>query len=51
MKEVTVRVYDSIEADYEIRNLRKCGYVRTQNCFWVEHWVKGDNRVVLVRDF
>lgn len=51
MKEITVKVYDSEEAAYEIRNLRKLGYRRTQNAFWVEWWEKGDNRVILERDF
>lgn len=51
MTEVTVKVYDSIEAEYEIRNLRKLGYKRTQNAFWVENWEKDNNRVILERDF
>lgn len=51
MKEIRVKVYDSTEAEYEIRNLRKLGYTRTQNAFWVEWWEKGDNRVILERDF
>lgn len=49
--EVTVKVYDSEEASYEIRNLKKLGYQRTQNAFWVEWWEKETNRVILVRDF
>lgn len=49
--EVNVKVYDSVEAAYEIKNLKKAGYVRTQNCFWFEHWEKGTNRVILGRDF
>lgn len=49
--EVVVKVYDSVEAEYEIRNLRKLGYERVQNCFWAEHWVKGNNKVILERDF
>lgn len=51
MTEIRVKVYDSTEADYEIRNLRKLGYQRTQNAFWVEHWEKGSHRVILERDF
>ena len=51
MTEVTVKVYDSIEAEYEIRNLRKLGYKRIQNAFWVEYWEKDNNRVILERDF
>lgn len=51
MTEVIVKVYDSVEAEYEIKNLRKCGYKRTQNCFWFEYWEKGNNRVILERDF
>lgn len=49
--EMLVKVYDSEEAEYEIRNLRKYGYTRVQNSFWVEHWQKGNNRVILERDF
>lgn len=51
MKEVLVKVYDSVEAECEIRSLRKRGYVRTQNAYWVEWWEKDDNRVILERDF
>ena len=51
MTEVRVKVYDSVEAEYEIRNLRKLGYVRTQNCYWIEHWSNGTNLVILERDF
>lgn len=51
MTEVTVKVYDSIEAEYEIKNLVKLGYKRTQNAFWIEHWEKNNNRVILERDF
>lgn len=51
MREVLDKVYDEIEAEYEIRNLKKAGYVRIQNCFWFEHWVKGDTKVILERDF
>lgn len=49
--EVIVRVYDSVDADYEIRNLLKLGYTCTQNCFYVEHWQKGSHLVILIRDF
>lgn len=48
---VTVTVYDSTEAAYEIRNLKRLGYKRTSNAFWTEIWEKGTNTVVLVRDF
>ena len=51
MKEVNVKVYDEVEAAREISNLRKLGYRRTQNCYWVEFWEKGSNRVILERDF
>lgn len=51
MTEIREKVYDKIEMDYEIRNLRKLGYVRTQNCFWFETWEKENNRVILERDF
>ena len=51
MKEVNVKVYDEAEATYEISNLRKLGYRRTQNSYWVEYWEKGLNRVILERDF
>ena len=51
MTEVRVKVYDSVEAEYEIKNLRKLGYQRTENAFWVEYWEKGNNRVILERDF
>ena len=51
MTEVIVKVHDSIEAEYEIINLRKLGYRRTQNAYWVEWWEKGNNRVILERDF
>ena len=33
-------LYDSVEAEHEIRNLRKLGYTRTQNAYWVEWWEK-----------
>ena len=49
--EVVVKVYDNTEAEYETRNLKKLGYRRTQNCFWVEHWENDKNRVILERDF
>ena len=49
--EVTVKVYDSVEAEYEIRNLKKLGYTRTQNAFWIEQWENDTNRVILERDF
>lgn len=51
MKEVNVKVYDSVEAEHEIRNLRKLGYTRIQNAYWVEWWEKDDNRVILERDY
>lgn len=51
MTEIIVKVYDSVEAEHETRNLRKLGYERTQNAFWVEHWKKGDHLVILERDF
>ena len=51
MTEVRVKVYDSVEADYEIRNLRKLGYKRTENCYWFERWSNGSNLVILERDF
>ena len=51
MTQVTVKVYDSIEAEYEIRNLRKLGYQRTQNAFFFFFWEKDNNRVILERDF
>lgn len=51
MSEVRVKVYDEEEAQYEIRNLRKAGYVRVENCFWYEHWMKGSHLVILERDF
>lgn len=51
MTEIIVKVYDSVEAEHETRNLRKLGYERTQNAFWVEHWKKGNHLVILERDF
>lgn len=51
MTEVIDKVYDSVEYDYEVRNLRKAGYQRVQNCFWFEHWVKGNTLVILERDY
>ena len=51
MKELTVKVYDSVEAEYEIRNLKKLGYIRTQHAYWVEWWEKDNNRVIVERDF
>lgn len=51
MTEIKVKVYDSVEAEYEVKNLKKLGYVRTQNTFWFEWWEKGNNRVVMERDF
>lgn len=50
-EEIIVKAYDSVETDYKIRNLRKLGYKRTQNAFWVEWWEKDNNRVILERDF
>lgn len=49
--EVIDKVYDSVEAEYEIRNLKRAGYKRVQNCFWTEIWENEKNRVILVRDF
>lgn len=49
--EVTVKVYDSVEAAYEVRNLKRLGYERVQNSFWIEVWETNNNRVVLERDF
>lgn len=51
MKEVIVKVHDSEEAEREIRNLRKLGYSRTQNAYWVEWWEKDEDHVILERDF
>lgn len=51
MKEVIVKVYDIEEAEYETRNLKKLGYRRTLEAFWIEYWEKDNNRVILERDF
>lgn len=49
--EVTLKVYDSTEAENVIRSLKKLGYIRTQNSFWVEYWEKGTHRVIIERDY
>lgn len=48
---VITKVYDAEEAAYEIRSLKKLGYTRTSNCFWVETWEKDGYVVQLERDF
>lgn len=49
--EVISKVYDSTEAEYEIRSLKKLGYTRIQNSFWFEYWEKGTHRVIIERDY
>lgn len=48
---VVVKVYDAEEAAYEIRQLKKLGYNRTSNCFWIEIWEKAGYVVQVERDF
>lgn len=51
MTKLTIKVYDSQDAEKEMRNLKRLGYTRTQNAYWVEYWVKGERMVILERDF
>lgn len=39
------------EAAEGIANLIRAGYERTQNCYWVEWYEKGDCRHIVIRDF
>lgn len=34
-----------------IYNLKRAGFKRTQNCYWVEWWEKGTTRFVVYREF
>lgn len=49
--EVTVKAFDSEDANEQTRRLKKLGYKRIQNAFWIEHWVKGTHMVILERDY
>ena len=51
MNEITKRCKNENEVQEGIANLKKAGFVRTQNCYWVEWWEKNSTRFVVVRDF
>ena len=51
MKEYKHICKSEAEAQELIRNLRKAGYTRTQNAYWVEWFENCEERHILERDF
>lgn len=51
MKEITKICHSEEEVQEGTRNLERAGFVRKQNCYWVEWWEKNETRFVVVREF
>ena len=39
------------ETQEAIRKLKKAGFRRSHNCYWVEIWTDGESEYVISRDF
>ena len=51
MKEIRKSFETELDVQIEIMNLKKQGFKRTQNAYWVEWWENDDTRFILERDF
>lgn len=51
MKEYTHICKSEQEAEEGINNLKRAGFKRTQNCYWIEWWEKDNCRHIVVREF
>ena len=51
MTEIIKNCKSEQEVQEGINNLERAGFVRTQNCYWVEWWEKNDIRYVVKREF
>lgn len=44
-----VKCYGDNEMNTKANELRETGFARVENAYWVEHWQKGDNLIILER--
>lgn len=51
MEEIKKVCKSEKEVQNGIANLKRGGFVRTQNCYWVEWWEKNNTRFIVIRDF
>ena len=51
MTEYIKKCKSEAEVQEGIRNLKKAGFKRTANCYWVELWEKNETRFVVIREF
>lgn len=48
---LTIECYTQEQMKLEERNLKSCGYRKTNDCMWVKIYVLGELEVVLSRQF
>lgn len=49
--EVTIACYNEKDMFYNVSQMKRYGYIKTNDCMWVLIFEKGNSRVILIREF